>query len=140
MVAVWALGAYHRAGLGVGAGLGRTWLCPPPPPVLGSLYPEGGLGVERVEPVLVGRGRGPFTGSALTPPHPHPPRAPRYISLLPVIPVTLRLNPREALEGRHPQDGRSAWPPQRQGPGALWEAGPRAPGVVPAHGDITLYK
>ncbi|XP_022353455.1 sterol regulatory element-binding protein cleavage-activating protein isoform X2 [Enhydra lutris kenyoni] len=66
--------------------------------------------------------------------------AKRYISLLPVIPVTLRLNPREALEGRHPQDGRSAWPPQRQGPGGLWEAGPRAPGVVPAHGDITLYK
>ncbi|ELV09689.1 Sterol regulatory element-binding protein cleavage-activating protein [Tupaia chinensis] len=37
--------------------------------------------------------------------------AKRYISLLPVIPVTLRLNPREALEGRHPQDGHSAWPP-----------------------------
>nr|XP_014338799.1 PREDICTED: sterol regulatory element-binding protein cleavage-activating protein [Bos mutus] len=35
--------------------------------------------------------------------------AKRYVSLLPVIPVTLRLNPREALEGRHPQDGRSAW-------------------------------
>ncbi|XP_045847401.1 sterol regulatory element-binding protein cleavage-activating protein isoform X1 [Meles meles] len=66
--------------------------------------------------------------------------AKRYISLLPVIPVTLRLNPREALEGRHPQDGRSAWPPQRQGPGGLWEAGPRAPGVMPAHGDVTLYK
>uniref|UniRef100_A0A8C0SMQ4 Sterol regulatory element-binding protein cleavage-activating protein n=1 Tax=Canis lupus familiaris TaxID=9615 RepID=A0A8C0SMQ4_CANLF len=66
--------------------------------------------------------------------------AKRYISLLPVIPVTLRLNPREALEGRHPQDGRSAWPQRRPGPGGLWEAGPRAPGVAPAHGDVTLYK
>ncbi|XP_034513096.1 sterol regulatory element-binding protein cleavage-activating protein [Ailuropoda melanoleuca] len=61
--------------------------------------------------------------------------AKRYISLLPVIPVTLRLNPREALEGRHPQDGRSAWRPRQPGPSGLWEAGPRAPGVAPAHGD-----
>ncbi|XP_027439069.1 sterol regulatory element-binding protein cleavage-activating protein isoform X3 [Zalophus californianus] len=67
-------------------------------------------------------------------------RVVRYISLLPVIPVTLRLNPREALEGRHPQDGRNAWPPRRPGPGGLWEAGPRALGVAPAHGDVTLYK
>lgn len=65
---------------------------------------------------------------------------PRYISLLPVIPVTLHLNPREALEGRHPQDGRSAWPPPQPGPGGLWEASPKGPGVVQAHGDITLYK
>ncbi|XP_070093887.1 sterol regulatory element-binding protein cleavage-activating protein isoform X2 [Equus caballus] len=66
--------------------------------------------------------------------------AKRYISLLPVIPVTLHLNPREALEGRHPQDGRSAWPPPQPGPGGLWEASPKGPGVVQAHGDITLYK
>ncbi|XP_029773728.1 sterol regulatory element-binding protein cleavage-activating protein [Suricata suricatta] len=66
--------------------------------------------------------------------------AKRYISLLPVIPVTLRLNPREALEGRHPQDGRSSWPPRRPGPGGPWEAGPRAPGTAQAHGDVTLYK
>ncbi|XP_025771705.1 sterol regulatory element-binding protein cleavage-activating protein [Puma concolor] len=66
--------------------------------------------------------------------------AKRYISLLPVIPVTLRLNPREALEGRHPQDGRSAWPPRRPGLGGPWEAGPRAPGTAQAHGDVTLYK
>uniref|UniRef100_A0A9L0SNM8 Sterol regulatory element-binding protein cleavage-activating protein n=1 Tax=Equus caballus TaxID=9796 RepID=A0A9L0SNM8_HORSE len=65
--------------------------------------------------------------------------AKRYISLLPVIPVTLHLNPREALEGRHPQDGRSAWPPPQPGPGGLWEASPKGPGVVQAHGDITLY-
>ncbi|XP_077848581.1 sterol regulatory element-binding protein cleavage-activating protein isoform X3 [Macaca mulatta] len=66
--------------------------------------------------------------------------AKRYISLLPVIPVTLRLNPREALEGRHPQDGRSAWPPPGPIPAGHWEAGPKGPGGVQAHGDVTLYK
>ncbi|KAF6101011.1 SREBF chaperone [Phyllostomus discolor] len=66
--------------------------------------------------------------------------AKRYISLLPVIPVTLHLNPREALEGRHPQDSQSAWPPLQPGPGGLWEAGPKGPGVAQAHGDVTLYK
>ncbi|XP_059520907.1 sterol regulatory element-binding protein cleavage-activating protein [Myotis daubentonii] len=66
--------------------------------------------------------------------------AKRYISLLPIIPVTLRLNPKEALEGRHPQDGRSAWPPLQPRPGGLWEAGPQGPGVAQTHGDVTLYK
>ncbi|XP_064130693.1 sterol regulatory element-binding protein cleavage-activating protein isoform X3 [Loxodonta africana] len=68
--------------------------------------------------------------------------AKRYISLLPVIPVTLHLNPREALEGRHPQDGRSAWPPARPGTirGGLWETSPEGPGGAQAHGDVTLYK
>lgn len=69
-----------------------------------------------------------------------PPPCPRYISLLPIIPVTLRLNPKEALEGRHPQDGRSAWPPLQPRPGGLWEAGPPGPGVAQTHGDVTLYK
>ncbi|XP_073086609.1 sterol regulatory element-binding protein cleavage-activating protein isoform X1 [Manis javanica] len=59
--------------------------------------------------------------------------AKRYISLLPVIPVTLRLHPSEALEGRRPQDGRGAWP----GP---WEAGPKAPSAAQAPRDVTLYK
>ncbi|XP_030743458.1 sterol regulatory element-binding protein cleavage-activating protein isoform X2 [Echinops telfairi] len=68
--------------------------------------------------------------------------AKRYISLLPVIPVTLRLNPREALEGRHPQDGQSAWPPLGPGPAysGLWETNPKGPGGTQAHRDITLYK
>lgn len=66
--------------------------------------------------------------------------AKRYISLLPIIPVTLRLNPKEALEGRHPQDGRSAWPPLQPRPSGLWEAGPQGPGVAQTHGDVTLYK
>ncbi|GAB1294725.1 Sterol regulatory element-binding protein cleavage-activating protein [Apodemus speciosus] len=66
--------------------------------------------------------------------------AKRYISLLPVIPVTLHLNPQEALEGRHPQDGRSAWAPPEPLPAGLWEAGPKGPGGAQTHGDITLYK
>lgn len=66
--------------------------------------------------------------------------AKRYVSLLPVIPVTLRLNPREALEGRHPQDGHSAWPPPQPRPDGLWEAGPKGPGMAQAHRDVTLYK
>ncbi|XP_058144382.1 sterol regulatory element-binding protein cleavage-activating protein [Dasypus novemcinctus] len=66
--------------------------------------------------------------------------AKRYVSLLPVIPVTLHLNPREALEGRHPQDGRSAWPPPGPAPHRLWEAGPEGPGGAQPHGDVTLYK
>nr|XP_044992411.1 sterol regulatory element-binding protein cleavage-activating protein isoform X2 [Jaculus jaculus] len=66
--------------------------------------------------------------------------AKRYISLLPVIPVTLRLNPREALEGRHPQDGRSAWAPPGPLPAGLWETGPKGPAGAQAHGDVTLYK
>ncbi|XP_075403369.1 sterol regulatory element-binding protein cleavage-activating protein isoform X2 [Tenrec ecaudatus] len=68
--------------------------------------------------------------------------AKRYISLLPVIPVTLRLNPREALEGRHPQDGQSAWLPLGPGPAhsGLWETNPKGLGGTQAHRDITLYK
>ncbi|XP_060060745.1 sterol regulatory element-binding protein cleavage-activating protein isoform X3 [Erinaceus europaeus] len=66
--------------------------------------------------------------------------AKRYISLLPVIPVTLHLNPREALEGRHPQDSRSAWPPPGPQPNGVWDTGPKGPGMTQAHRDITLYK
>lgn len=79
-----------------------------------------------------GLGRGPLAEAA--------PPCRRYISLLPIIPVTLRLNPKEALEGRHPQDGRSAWPPLPPRPGGLWEAGPKGPGAAQPHGDVTLYK
>lgn len=35
----------------------------------------------------------------------------RYISILPVIPVTLHLSPQEAIETRHPQDTHHAPPP-----------------------------
>ncbi|KAM4821418.1 sterol regulatory element-binding protein cleavage-activating protein [Thomomys bottae] len=64
--------------------------------------------------------------------------AKRYVSLLPVIPVTLRLDPREALEGRRPHDSRSSW--AGPGPAGLWEAESRGSGRTPAHGDVTLYK
>uniref|UniRef100_A0A8C7GF76 Sterol regulatory element-binding protein cleavage-activating protein n=1 Tax=Oncorhynchus kisutch TaxID=8019 RepID=A0A8C7GF76_ONCKI len=37
--------------------------------------------------------------------------AKRYISILPVIPITLHLSPREAIETRHPQDTRHPPPP-----------------------------
>lgn len=91
----------------------------------------GVLGSEARAGPCLGRREGPSES---------PPCAPRYISLLPVIPVTLRLNPREALEGRHPQDSRSAWPPLGPQPGGLWEAGTKGLGTAQAHRDITLYK
>lgn len=35
----------------------------------------------------------------------------RYISILPVIPITVHVSPQEALETRHPQDTRHPPPP-----------------------------
>lgn len=35
----------------------------------------------------------------------------RYISILPVIPVTIHLSPQEAIDMRHPQDTRHPPPP-----------------------------
>ncbi|KAL2084672.1 hypothetical protein ACEWY4_020190 [Coilia grayii] len=52
--------------------------------------------------------------------------AKKYISILPVIPVTLHVTPQEAMEMRHPQDTRHAPPPH-----------PRAPDLQT---DLTLYK
>ncbi|XP_028835659.1 sterol regulatory element-binding protein cleavage-activating protein [Denticeps clupeoides] len=52
--------------------------------------------------------------------------AKRYISILPVIPVTLHLSPQEAIETRHPQDTRHQPPPI-----------PRTPDQ---QNDLTLYK
>ncbi|XP_063054727.1 sterol regulatory element-binding protein cleavage-activating protein isoform X2 [Engraulis encrasicolus] len=52
--------------------------------------------------------------------------AKKYISILPVIPVTLHVTPQEAVEMRHPQDTRHAPPPH-----------PRAPDLQT---DLTLYK
>ncbi|KAG7469855.1 hypothetical protein MATL_G00133120 [Megalops atlanticus] len=58
--------------------------------------------------------------------------AKRYISILPVIPVTLHLSPQEALETRHPQDTRHPPPPQL-GP-------PPGPEGTTLQADLTLYK
>uniref|UniRef100_A0A8C9T4V3 Sterol regulatory element-binding protein cleavage-activating protein n=1 Tax=Scleropages formosus TaxID=113540 RepID=A0A8C9T4V3_SCLFO len=58
----------------------------------------------------------------------------RYISILPVIPVTFHVTPREALETRHPQDTRHAPPLQTDpSPNAL-------PHGAPVQTDLTLYK
>ncbi|KAG9345081.1 hypothetical protein JZ751_009622 [Albula glossodonta] len=58
--------------------------------------------------------------------------AKRYISILPVIPVTLHLSPQEALETRHPQDTRHQPPPQL--------SLPPGPGGTILQTDLTLYK
>lgn len=60
----------------------------------------------------------------------------RYISILPAIPVTLYLNPQEALEVRHPQEA-SRYQPFLAGkpePQPEHSAQPRG------HQDVTLYK
>ncbi|NXO77315.1 SCAP protein, partial [Sitta europaea] len=56
----------------------------------------------------------------------------KYISILPAIPVTLYLDPQEALELRHPQEASRYQPFQRQ-PRPEHGAQPRA------HQDVTLY-
>ncbi|XP_043832976.1 sterol regulatory element-binding protein cleavage-activating protein [Dromiciops gliroides] len=67
--------------------------------------------------------------------------AKRYISLLPVIPVTLYLNPREV---RHHQEAQHYWPLKLPSPGtAQGEDQAKAfegPSRTQVHGDVTLYK
>ncbi|XP_041264246.1 sterol regulatory element-binding protein cleavage-activating protein isoform X2 [Onychostruthus taczanowskii] len=57
--------------------------------------------------------------------------AKRYISILPAIPVTLYLKPREALEMRHPQEARRSQPFLGTAP---------QPEPPRGHQDVTLYK
>lgn len=66
----------------------------------------------------------------------------RYISILPAIPVTLYLNPQEALEVRHPQEANRYHPFFSAGTGKLEaKAQPdRASSKVQGHQDVTLYK
>ncbi|KAM6087147.1 sterol regulatory element-binding protein cleavage-activating protein isoform 1-T3 [Chlamydotis macqueenii] len=68
--------------------------------------------------------------------------AKRYISILPAIPVTLYLNPQEALEVRHPQEANRYHPFLSSGGGKLGaEAQPdRASAKLHGHQDVTLYK
>ncbi|XP_068952024.1 sterol regulatory element-binding protein cleavage-activating protein isoform X2 [Petaurus breviceps papuanus] len=67
--------------------------------------------------------------------------AKRYISLLPVIPVTLYLNPQEV---QHQQDAQHYWPLQPSGSGPAQGEGPgkayEGPSRTQVHGDVTLYK
>ncbi|XP_063159285.1 sterol regulatory element-binding protein cleavage-activating protein isoform X1 [Candoia aspera] len=68
--------------------------------------------------------------------------AKRYISILPVIPVTLYLDPQEALEARHPHEANRYQSSSSLGSGRAQQADrlaedkPRAPSPR----DVTLYK
>ena len=66
----------------------------------------------------------------------------RYISILPAIPVTLYLNPQEALEVRHPQEANRYHPFLSSSSGKLdAEAQPdQASSKLQGHQDVTLYK
>ncbi|XP_053116226.1 LOW QUALITY PROTEIN: sterol regulatory element-binding protein cleavage-activating protein [Hemicordylus capensis] len=68
--------------------------------------------------------------------------AKRYISILPVIPVTLYLNPQEALEARHPQEASRYHPFFHLGGGKSEQADQLAEGAARSQGhrDLTLYK
>uniref|UniRef100_A0A674K0N7 Sterol regulatory element-binding protein cleavage-activating protein n=1 Tax=Terrapene triunguis TaxID=2587831 RepID=A0A674K0N7_9SAUR len=68
--------------------------------------------------------------------------AKRYISILPAIPVTLYLNPREALEVRHPQEANryhSFFPSSLGKLEAVDRPGEALP-KLQGHRDVTLYK
>ncbi|XP_027559384.1 sterol regulatory element-binding protein cleavage-activating protein [Neopelma chrysocephalum] len=67
--------------------------------------------------------------------------AKRYISILPAIPVTLYLNPQEALEVRHPQEASRYQPflaSSRGDPDTA--AQPDHTAKLQGHQDVTLYK
>ncbi|XP_025003141.1 sterol regulatory element-binding protein cleavage-activating protein isoform X4 [Gallus gallus] len=68
--------------------------------------------------------------------------AKRYISILPAIPVTLYLNPQEALEVRHPQEANRYHPFLSSSGGKLnAEAQPdQTSSRLQGHRDVTLYK
>ncbi|NXE01153.1 SCAP protein, partial [Chaetorhynchus papuensis] len=65
---------------------------------------------------------------------------PRYISILPAIPVTLYLNPQEALEMRHPQEA-SRYHPFLAGSAGKLDTGSQPDHTAQPHGhqDVTLY-
>ncbi|NXB40590.1 SCAP protein, partial [Eulacestoma nigropectus] len=64
----------------------------------------------------------------------------KYISILPAIPVTLYLNPQEALEMRHPQEA-SRYHPFLAGSAGKLDTGSRPDHTAQPHGhqDVTLY-
>ncbi|XP_020854804.1 sterol regulatory element-binding protein cleavage-activating protein isoform X1 [Phascolarctos cinereus] len=67
--------------------------------------------------------------------------AKKYISLLPVIPVTLYLNPQEV---QHQQEAQHYWPLKPSGSGTAQGEGQgqafEGPSRTQVHGDVTLYK
>nr|XP_009937862.1 PREDICTED: sterol regulatory element-binding protein cleavage-activating protein [Opisthocomus hoazin] len=68
--------------------------------------------------------------------------AKRYISILPAIPVTLYLNPQEALEVRHPQEANRYHPFLSSSSGKLGAGAQpdQASAKLQGHQDVTLYK
>ncbi|KAM4685887.1 sterol regulatory element-binding protein cleavage-activating protein isoform 2-T5 [Amazona ochrocephala] len=68
--------------------------------------------------------------------------AKRYISILPAIPVTLYLNPQEALEVRHPQEANRYHPFLSSSSGKLDAQAQldQASSKLQGHQDVTLYK
>lgn len=68
--------------------------------------------------------------------------AKRYISILPAIPVTLYLNPQEALEVRHPQEANRYHPFLASSSAKLGAAAQpdQASPKLQGHRDVTLYK
>ncbi|NXU35106.1 SCAP protein, partial [Drymodes brunneopygia] len=64
----------------------------------------------------------------------------KYISILPAIPVTLYLNPQEALEMRHPQEA-SRYQPFLAGSAGQPDTGPQPDHTAQprGHQDVTLY-
>ncbi|MEE6512545.1 hypothetical protein FKM82_019603 [Ascaphus truei] len=73
--------------------------------------------------------------------------AKKYVSVLPMIPITLYLKPQEVLEARHPQEAQHSHPffPQREGKlGEGWARGEDKAADPPAKAqgpvDVTLYK
>ncbi|NWI81044.1 SCAP protein, partial [Dryoscopus gambensis] len=64
----------------------------------------------------------------------------KYISILPAIPVTLYLNPQEALEMRHPQEA-SRYHPFLAGSAGKLDTGSQPDHTARTHGhqDVTLY-
>ncbi|XP_063781345.1 sterol regulatory element-binding protein cleavage-activating protein [Pseudophryne corroboree] len=67
--------------------------------------------------------------------------AKKYISILPMIPITLYLTPEEVSEARHPHEAQNShiFQPQRDGRPEDDKAVP-PPGKAQGHVDVTLYK
>uniref|UniRef100_A0A4W3HUY3 Sterol regulatory element-binding protein cleavage-activating protein n=1 Tax=Callorhinchus milii TaxID=7868 RepID=A0A4W3HUY3_CALMI len=70
----------------------------------------------------------------------------KYVSILPIIPVSFHLSLQDVLEARHPQDAKRyhpVFPAEGKHPDGNWLGDPHQAGQtprLPAHLDITLYK
>lgn len=124
----------HRLGLHCAFPVSRP--SPPPPAGIGLLSIGGFLLRQHPEePLCAFNSRFPSACSSACF------FSPRYISILPVIPVTLYLNPQEAIEARHPQEANRYFPSSLS-TGKWEQADQMVEGTAKGHGhqDITLYK